>query len=151
MHCPNGEHPAAPIQKIETCPTNEDELARKLVSQGSSWNPPISMDEAYRAMHAVDPNEFKHKSYASKVATDVVSSVGNYAASKNQAGGKKQKGMTSRCTRTVKVKSGDSCYWIAKNNGCSLKAFYAWNPAVSTNGQECNELWVGWSVCVSTK
>ncbi|RPA73134.1 hypothetical protein BJ508DRAFT_216419 [Ascobolus immersus RN42] len=61
-----------------------------------------------------------------------------------------QKGITSRCTRWHVAKSRDSCYWIAKNNGCSLGAFYAWNKALSDGG-ECAQLWVGYAYCVSTK
>ncbi|RPA73549.1 hypothetical protein BJ508DRAFT_418988 [Ascobolus immersus RN42] len=131
-------------------PKNEEDLANLLVSEGSSWNPPIDKNEAYRAMHAVDPQEFPHKDYNAKVqaqlnalTTKLSAAVNNFAASSAPI----VPGVSKNCKKFHKAKGGDSCYWIAKNNGVTLAKFYQWNKKVNEGG-ECSQLWVGYRYCV---
>lgn len=41
-----------------------------------------------------------------------------------------QSGVTGRCNRFYKVKSGDGCWQIAHDANINLDDFYSWNPAV---------------------
>jgi hypothetical protein len=47
------------------------------------------------------------------------------------------------CT-TYTVKSGDTCYQIANDNGISLSDLQSWNPGV-----DCDDLQIGQSLCIS--
>ncbi|RPA75049.1 hypothetical protein BJ508DRAFT_230411 [Ascobolus immersus RN42] len=51
------------------------------------------------------------------------------------------------CSNWHVAKEGDSCYWIAENNGVGLGQFYDWNPKVNDGG-ECRGLWIGYAYCI---
>ncbi|KXG49682.1 Peptidoglycan-binding Lysin subgroup [Penicillium griseofulvum] len=57
-----------------------------------------------------------------------------------------QSGIASNCTKYYKVKSGDTCYQLEKDNNISAANFLKWNPAV---GSDCKQLELNVYVCVA--
>jgi hypothetical protein len=157
-HCPEGRF--GRTESREVCPNGEVEWVDKLVAEGAAgkWDPAIDRNEAYRAMHAVDPVNFPHADWDAKVAADNKPAEPKFlsllqaqrlGAFGVPAPGPVQNGVEMNCKKWHQAAAGDSCYWIAENNGIALQQFYDWNKEVN-NGGQCVSLWIGYSYCVGT-
>ncbi|KAL8789409.1 MAG: hypothetical protein Q9213_001166 [Squamulea squamosa] len=56
-----------------------------------------------------------------------------------------QSGIASNCDAYYTVASGDSCAKIETQYNDTFAQLYSWNPAIGNN---CQNLWVGYAVCV---
>ena len=56
-----------------------------------------------------------------------------------------QSGIASDCDQYYSVASGDSCAKIESEYNDECAERYLWNPAIGNN---CQNLWVGYAVCV---
>ena len=56
-----------------------------------------------------------------------------------------QSGIASNCDQYYTVASGDSCAKIGSLYNDTFAELYSWNPAI---GGDCQNLWVGYTICV---
>ena len=56
-----------------------------------------------------------------------------------------QSGIASNCDQYYTVASGDSCANIGSQYNVTFAELYSWNPTI---GGDCQNLWVGYAVCV---
>ena len=56
-----------------------------------------------------------------------------------------QSGIASACDQYYTVASGDSCAKIESQYNDTFAELYSWNPAIGSN---CQNLWVGYAICV---
>ncbi|KAK3169509.1 hypothetical protein OEA41_008893 [Lepraria neglecta] len=61
------------------------------------------------------------------------------------APGPTQSGIASDCDQYYTIASGDSCAKIESQYNDTFAELYSWNPAIGNN---CQNLWVGYAVCV---
>lgn len=125
--------------------------------------PPVSVDEAYKALNLFDPVAHPYRSDAERREGERKAALGVLAPGavmmhkalndifsvpeQPAPAGPKQNGIVAACKKWHVAKAGDSCYWIAQGNGIPLGDFYNWNPAVNEKS-ECQGLWVGYMYCV---
>ena len=158
-------------QSDNDCPTTDIELVERILQQakvneknykdiGILWVPPTT-EEVYKALHFLDPETFPSETAAPgaapslsgfEEADDLVDgAILNPAKGETstlvEKPGPTQDQAWEDCTKWYLVETGDSCHAISENNAIGLDMFYAWNPAVSKDG-ECTQLWVGYAVCV---
>jgi len=57
-----------------------------------------------------------------------------------------QSGIASNCDEHYTVASGDSCSKVETQFRITFAELYQWNPAI---GSDCENLWVGYAVCVA--
>lgn len=153
-----------------SCPESEEAIIDTIMRQSreNNWNPHIDRDEAYRGLHMLDSAMWPWPSLADReraaqqesqlsqfggipgrVIAAAAAAAGDSAVKVEGVGapGPTQDGVAGGCTRWHVAHEGNSCYWIAHDNGIQLDQFYGWNPAVN-NGGTCAGLWLGYAYCV---
>lgn len=160
-------------QSKNNCPETVEEFVQRVqdFSKKGDWKPPISNDEAWKGARILMPAEvFDGSEGQTSGGAGTMGFMGGIVSAlleaakkaEEQAKGVPAMGMPNRsplppaavqpgikqgCLTWYVAKEGDSCYWIAQNNGIDLGHFYELNPALNEGG-ECAGLWLGYAYCL---